>query len=225
MQASHDRANLMKLPVELRNRIYELVLVADAGIKRPDGSYMIEIGSPYDESKWSFEEMGWDPRYWSTPCWCQQPPLTRISRQLRAAALVVYYGLSTFIVYVEGCEPRLNLGEARPWVSSLPTASQRLIKDLHVRFCPNSSQTGLPGKRMASVLGALNFDVPEKAVTVWVAPEIAATYRGHFEDWQLLEDAKNSAEECQHSEVEEGFSAEVRYAARQSEEDVPYQWS
>lgn len=45
-RASHAEANLLTLPAQLRNRIYQLVLIANYGTKRPDETYAIEIASP-----------------------------------------------------------------------------------------------------------------------------------------------------------------------------------
>lgn len=204
MDASHSRANLLTMPAELRNRIYELVLSADKGIECPDGTHMIEIASPSDEDSWTDE--GWQPAYFSTKGWCTQPPLTRVSRQVRAETLPVYLGVNIFVIYVEG-NCHLNVGDSEHWFRSMPKMHHHFIKNLQVRFGVNSSTVGLPGKRMARVLHHLKIGVAEEAVSTWVAPKAKYTGRGDFCDWEMVPEViEEEKTKLYQDELEELFS-------------------
>ncbi|KAK1819953.1 hypothetical protein LTR12_005675 [Friedmanniomyces endolithicus] len=75
--SSSDESPLLALPPELRNRIYELVLV-------DDGNEIIDI---YPET----DHFVTNPYLW-------QPALTRVSKELRHETLAMFYGQNTFRV-------------------------------------------------------------------------------------------------------------------------------
>ncbi|TKA83340.1 hypothetical protein B0A55_00622 [Friedmanniomyces simplex] len=71
------KSHLLALPPELRNRIYELVLVAEnALIYYYYLSLHKNIGSTVPQAR--------------------QPALTRVSKELRHQALAIFYGQNTF---------------------------------------------------------------------------------------------------------------------------------
>lgn len=223
IEASHARANLMTLPAELRNRIYEFVLVADDGIECPDGSHTIECAEPSEESSWKGHEE-YMPAYFGTLTWCTQPPLTRVCRELRAETLTAYYGLNAFVVYVEGSDDWSNLNGSEAWFSRLPAQTHRLIKNLHVRFCVNSSETGLPGRRMARVAQKLGLDVSEAAVTTWVGSEMTYTGHGEYDNWNRVVDVDGEEVQRKYDEVEKGFDPAIREAAQYKKRELRYEW-
>lgn len=229
MQASHARANFMTLPPELRNRIYELVLIANNGIERPDGSFMIEIADTSEEFEWS---LGDDeiPSYYSTLAWCQQPFLTRVSRQIRSETLPIYYGANTFVAYVEKRgffdqrekRPILSLENAHRWLATMPGSSRQLLKSLHVRLCRNVSLTGhaTTAEDMASVLHKMSIDVPKEAITVWVAPEMQCPCRGSLEQWRKVFDGAEETSPASCLIIEEGLCQDLESWAP----DLPFSW-
>lgn len=208
MDASHARANLPTLPAELRNRIYELVLAADDGIELEDGSFMIEIGDFLTGD----EEEGLT-LYLSTPFWCTQPPLTRVSRQMRAETLPVYYGCNTFVTYVAEV---ICIGERdmvaiqslnhHVWLKDMTAANRGLLKHLHVRWCPNASQVALPRSKMAKILETLGVGLPEDAISTWVK-SFDPTYigRGIPSDWEDVSISKEGRTAMHEDEIESGF--------------------
>lgn len=73
---------LFRLPAELRNRIYELVLM----FRHPLGAHRDLMGD------WEAE---------MTPCNVAQPALARTCRAIRSESLPIFYAQNTFVVTLE----------------------------------------------------------------------------------------------------------------------------
>lgn len=200
--------------MELRNRIYELVLAADDGIQLEDGSFMIEIGDLMTGN-----EEGSEPQYTFTPFWCMQPPSTQVSRQVRAETLPVHYGSNTFVVYIEECGClsaeeeviSLRMADGGVWLQSMTFANRRLLNHLRVRFCPNTSTVGLPRCKMARVLQDIGIGVPENAISTWARPFAKYTGPGEFGDWEDVSVSKEGRSESDEDEVERGLREEPKW--------------
>ncbi|KAK4899701.1 hypothetical protein LTR27_002967 [Elasticomyces elasticus] len=110
--------HLMRLPAELRNSIYELVIV------RP---FAITIGSNMGGSK---DKRG------------QLPAITRTNRQIRNEALSIFLGANTFDVYLhydygrfdygqyDRCDLRPALSGAHSWLGRMVPDQRRQIKEI-----------------------------------------------------------------------------------------------
>ncbi|KAK3636938.1 hypothetical protein LTR56_012598 [Elasticomyces elasticus] len=110
--------HLMRLPAELRNSIYELVIV------RP---FAITIGSNMGGSK---DKDG------------QLPAITRTNRQIRNEALSIFLGANTFDVYLhydygrfdygqyDRCDLRPALSGAHSWLGRMVPDQRRQIKEI-----------------------------------------------------------------------------------------------
>ena len=83
------RKGLLSLPTELRNQIYRLVVVVDednvGGVARDTAICISPI--PYRSHVCDLTD------------WRYQPALTRVSRQVRAESLPVYYGENEFVAF------------------------------------------------------------------------------------------------------------------------------
>lgn len=97
----------LKLPPELRNRIYEAVLT-----------------DPYAISAvhWDFEI----PRS-TTP---EQPPLTRTCRAIRAEALPIFYSSNTFMI---GVKRECDAAYLRVWLKAIGPQNRDAVHEVIVR--------------------------------------------------------------------------------------------
>jgi len=86
------RCYLLELPAELRDAIYEFALTSS----KATVTFRL------------------DPWQRDTYSQALQPPLTRVSRQLRQETLPVYYGSNTFVLHTEGSK----CDDARQWLHS-----------------------------------------------------------------------------------------------------------
>jgi hypothetical protein len=93
MAATKARFSFFKLPPELRNRVYELVLGPPRRIcvQMADGYYL--------------REGEIEPEYGGFGLVCvnhlRPPPITQVSRQVRAETTPIHYGQHTFVAYVD----------------------------------------------------------------------------------------------------------------------------
>lgn len=90
---------LLSLPPELRNRIYELVVVSPAPLKAalsvdyaPANKKNFGDGFQVGE-RVALLKVPWGGLLYS---WQVQPPLTKVNRQVRSEALPVFHGLNSF---------------------------------------------------------------------------------------------------------------------------------
>lgn len=92
MAAAEARFSIFKLPPELRNRIYELVLGPPKHIcvQRTDIFYTANDGDTY--------YAGYGNCYSE---YQRPPPITQVSRQIRAETTPIHYGQHTFVAYVD----------------------------------------------------------------------------------------------------------------------------
>ena len=139
----------MSLSSELRNRIYDVVFQPEyeevMGIEHikavqierstistgPDGGSIID----------------YDPR-------AVQPAITRLSRQIRAETLPIFYGTTKFAVnsttlcfgtHTAELPWEFLLERARQWLNSLGETNRKLVKDLEVRHELAFKPPGPPG--------------------------------------------------------------------------------
>ncbi|KAK3660022.1 hypothetical protein LTR56_000948 [Elasticomyces elasticus] len=119
-QQKEEICHLMRLPAELRNSIYELVVV------RP---FAITIGSNMGSSK-ELSKAG------------QLPAITRTNRQIRNEALSIFLAANTFDVYFHYDYRRIDRGDynrsdirpalsgAHLWLSRMTLDQRRQIKEI-----------------------------------------------------------------------------------------------
>lgn len=185
----------MTLPSELRIHIYELILVADKGEPGPNGTRLIQIGELKQDvlDRISEDEnLEYSFRYKATTAWIEQPSLTRVSKQLRAETLPVYFGGNTFIINLDrfetsgrGMEMYYSFRNGEKWLRQMGPHNRKLLKDLHVRLFESvrveDGPRGLPSHRYEYVLSALGLGVPKGIVTAFVRQECDET--PSFGDW------------------------------------------
>ncbi|KAK4613257.1 hypothetical protein CLAFUW4_08969 [Fulvia fulva] len=111
MAAAKSRTGFMSLSAELRNRIYELALIStevDSNLIDPRNRH----GNDGPETFYnhpgiciqhcaipSYAECAYQT-YWGWRSHLrQQPPITRVSRQIRSETLPMFYGMNEFLVY------------------------------------------------------------------------------------------------------------------------------
>ncbi|KAK5708162.1 hypothetical protein LTR97_000702 [Elasticomyces elasticus] len=119
-QQKEEICHLMRLPAELRNSIYELVVV------RP---FAITIGSNMGSSKELSKAS-------------QLPAITRTNHQIRNEALSIFLGANTFDVYLhcdygrfdyrhyDRCDIRPALSGAHSWLGRMTPDQRRQIKEI-----------------------------------------------------------------------------------------------
>ena len=88
IEASKAKISFLSLPAELRNRIYEMVLIKGRGEGAAAGDESIDVVWDGREGVWS-QKIGEQP-------WMRQPRLTAVCRQIRDETLPIYYGQNTF---------------------------------------------------------------------------------------------------------------------------------
>ncbi|TKA68743.1 hypothetical protein B0A49_07667 [Cryomyces minteri] len=103
----------LKLPTELRNKIYGHVLV----FRPPRALHDIVVDHARD--------FGGVP---TQPVLCQ-PALTRACKQIREESLSVYYGLNEFSAELGARNPR---HDALAWLARIGNANCRLVRDLTI---------------------------------------------------------------------------------------------
>ena len=162
MAEAQSNISFFSLSAELRNRIYDLVLCptehGDGGepralstaiyIGHPDEDAVDDVGSD-DEDDFTF--FGIHRTVWAT-----QPPITKVSRQVRLEALPIYYGTNRFLVYEKGGEiieggREVSFPGAIEWLKAIGPANARLLKNINVR------QLRHPDKRLVDCCPATRF--------------------------------------------------------------------
>lgn len=193
IETSHARANLMTLPSELRNAIYEHLLVAEEGEPGPNGTKLIQIGELKQDVLDRIDEdenLEDSFRYKATTAWIEQPSLTRVSKQLRAETLPIYFGVNTFIINLDyfetrarGIEIYYSFKNGEKWLRQMGPHNRKLLKDLHIRWFEGrgSRSGGLRSHRYECVLSALGLAVPKGIVTAFVRQKVSSP--PSFGDW------------------------------------------
>lgn len=172
MQASHARVNLLTLPPEVRNRISMLALTIDekaAGEIGPDETPLIEIVDFHDRSD-SCSCKFCD--YSGNEEWMEQPPLTRVCKQLRDETLPIYYA-NTFLLHVwdYGCTPNKTTGEITlyshgvlDWLTAIGAKNRDLIRKVVLQNATNN-WTGISPERFAAALNAAGVSLNNCVIT------------------------------------------------------------
>ncbi|KAK3657580.1 hypothetical protein LTR56_002355 [Elasticomyces elasticus] len=114
----------MDLPSELRNRIHEYTV-----------SYYNKRGSAASSVK--DDEIVF-AQYLKT-CVAMQPPITRVSRQLRSETLEMFYAMNRFVLYLEH-RPVMDLVQgnfqASKWLRAIGSVNATHIKHFTIRYNP-----------------------------------------------------------------------------------------
>lgn len=150
MEQSKAHMSFMSLSPELRNYIYELTAMpANAG----DGGVNGELAICVQRGMVEVDEVG-SKRYmlhgFDTD-WMKQPAITRVSRQVRAEALPMYYGANTFVAYKGVHEKQTVLGDqARDWLARIGASHGAIIKHLEIRQLKALEHMTSPAETMAA---------------------------------------------------------------------------
>jgi hypothetical protein len=102
---------LLDLPAELRNHIYDWLLIP--GASEEDDDYGI-VTIRYD----SKIKLRWKP-----------PPITQISRQVRRETTTIYYGENTFRITLSPRDVRQPL---HPWLRALSPEIRGMLRDIQL---------------------------------------------------------------------------------------------
>ena len=120
------RKGLLSLPTELRNQIYRLVVVVDednvGGVARDTAICISPI--PYRSHVCDLTD------------WRYQPALTRVSRQVRAESLPVYYGENEFVAFAwfrTGKRFPVGGPDLEAWLRGMGSANMKLLHHCVVR--------------------------------------------------------------------------------------------
>ena len=128
MTASKANAGLLKLPAELRNQIYELVLSPDPG----------EVVEVQEHERWYDTANAYLRPYARRDGWLVQPSsapaLLNVNHQIRSEALTIYYKVSTFTASFGS---HLHMGFIRTavsWLKEIGSENAARISEFVVRF-------------------------------------------------------------------------------------------
>ena len=202
------------MPPELRAMIWENVLAADKGMDGPDGTKMISIGvfpgGFYDDQ----------PPYLTTAEWCKQPPITQVSRLIRAETLPIYYS-NTFVIHVEHRKyGPSSMKYAYDWLTDMGEANRGLLKSLQVRWCPSADSDGLTRKRLCSVLAKAGLTVPYNAVTTLIPRGFPEPHEVHL--WDPVSDAEDDRDTRADKRAEKDLLGMRSYPHRKPY--LPFSW-
>lgn len=108
MTTTNTTSSLLELPPELRNYIYELVLVEPSTIK------LVTLRDAWDISK------------------VRRPTMAGICKQIRQEALPIYYERNTFELYIGALSPGMSGPNSfiflRKWLGMIGAANIKLVK-------------------------------------------------------------------------------------------------
>jgi hypothetical protein len=107
---------LLKLPAELRNRIYELALLEDGDIDTHTWC------TPVDIPTLAISLSGLRPQKFYN----SEPSLLLTCRQIRREGLPIFYGVNTFSVGILGCSE---------WLRGLTAEKRDMVKRVRVVCC------------------------------------------------------------------------------------------
>lgn len=181
MEEAKSRISFMTLPPELRNRIYQLTLLPSKGDSGcVDNTTAIDLKTP-------------------NSTWTRQPALTKVSRQIRAESLPLYYGLNKFVVRisqtrsyrstVKQCSFGKSLSSdcAAVWLSRIGKANIDLIKDLEIRHIRAIGPVGI-----GSVGETFTHDWNEFAKAIGYPHVPSAKHMAIFLDQNLIDECGTS---------------------------------
>ena len=151
MDEAKARTNLFTLSPELRNQIYELVLVpqqlAEGSV---DGCTAIWIGHYSNEDNKCQINISGPARYGWHTSWASPPALSQVSRRVRQESLPIYFGLNHFVTVVDGDYDRprdfggfglagfinnareLQVKQLLKWLVAMGRHNIKLVKQVHV---------------------------------------------------------------------------------------------
>ncbi|KAK5732228.1 hypothetical protein LTR17_010674 [Elasticomyces elasticus] len=119
---------LMDLPAELRNRIFEYTVSCRTGCK---GRATIELQGLYSGGK---------PYKWAAA----QPAVTRVSRQLRKETLEMFYGVNHFIVELTRLETfeveTIGDHKASQWLEGIGPQHAAFMKAISINYSLHALQ-------------------------------------------------------------------------------------
>ena len=132
MKANSERCRLLKLPAEIRNLIYGLVLVQDEAINLH--KVLKRQERPCDLiSAWRHTVKG---IYHNLQAMVKQPPLTKTCQQIRNEALPIFYGANTFatcIINDRGGRQYVDASRwSTRWLTMVGKHNRKLLKQLHI---------------------------------------------------------------------------------------------
>lgn len=134
---------LLSLPPELRNRIYELVLIDEE---------FIPLRQDSEDTK-AVTRAGQRVRKPLVETTIEEPPLLQSCRQIRNEAIQIYYARNTFV-----CESTTRLVH---WLGKLGNHGQKMLRDVRMKIVTYSR--GLSGDFKQGLL-ALKLKVIEKRI-------------------------------------------------------------
>ncbi|EME42717.1 hypothetical protein DOTSEDRAFT_26271 [Dothistroma septosporum NZE10] len=139
-EATKSRANFFMLPAEIRNTIYELVLV---------GPNPLEAGPPKKGQAFYI----WKPSYGT--CGSVYTPILQSCRQVRHEALPIFWGLNTFEVELRCRHPsqldELDLRKLCLWKGAIGDTQFAMIKNVNIKLylqdCENQITVNNPWQK------------------------------------------------------------------------------
>ena len=171
MEAAKSRSSFMSLSPELRNRVYDLVMIPNkdgaGGVEHSRAIcvqqavvYVYDSDETDDDNERIYGEV--------VKRWRNQPAITRVSRQVRAETLPMYYGLNEFIAYNwdpenEGTWEFGGFFSAHRWLSRMGRANAALIKQFAVHI-PRQHQMCVV--EVMEELTPSAFGLDEAAITI-----------------------------------------------------------
>ncbi|KAK5120899.1 hypothetical protein LTR85_005966 [Meristemomyces frigidus] len=201
MEASKARVSFMSLSPELRNRIYELVVkprkIGDGGV---DGERAICVQDACIEN---YDDVGDDLDYGNLTAWRKQPAITKVSRQVRAETLPMYYGGNLLVAYLDvSLDIDDNpLSTARHWLERIGKANAALIKHFEIRASIALDVESDPEDLMAACLSASKLGLTRASVKV-----LLVKFYGPGEMWY-------EAPGCHHVRSENAGNKEAAFYA------------
>ncbi|KAK4542318.1 hypothetical protein LTR36_006971 [Oleoguttula mirabilis] len=175
MLQANAPSSLLTLPPELRNRIHEYVVSPELGEGGVIGETSICVRTtPFAEPV--------NPCYIHGPVilqartsirgklasWRAQPPVTRVCRQIRQEALLLFYSMNTFVAYF-ACKWTMRPGHAgrdkvEEWMERLGGTNAGFVKDLRLVFL--GSRTGSSDDEIVRWIGSTGYGIARAAVEV-----------------------------------------------------------
>lgn len=201
MAAAQARLGFSKLPAEIRNCIYELLLVPDQACAQEVTLSRALKGSRGVSFRIPFGEV--DHKKLISPAICQ------VSQQMRGETLPLFYGQTTFVAYADPSELKFRLDRSvraiRDWLSVIDQKCPKMIKNLVIRpplprsecattrsgTCDRECRGWHPVSASSIIARLPQLDVKDSAIKI----EFGATVKGSFwketvtqvEDFETLE--------------------------------------
>lgn len=167
IEESKARTNFLSLSPELRNRIYELVLIPqdldETGYERghrTENRAAIRLGYHYNYSQGATA---------SQNAWALQPALTKVCRLIRKETLSVYYGANEFVTEADDRKTHppwvneIRFPHALRWLRAIGPENRRLLRTLTIRGGCLATRW-VSARRFLAVMAKEGIDVPEDIV-------------------------------------------------------------